>query len=161
MSAAIAIRMPLQSSCNPDWTVLWCLHGGQVRYPYVRGELMGFAAGKSGNPGGRTKEQREREKALAAAIRGLGGENCQAYLARLHEIALGAEAKDSIKAIEVLLTRCIGKPTETIVTDDQAEITDEQYAEECAAIAREYLASLSPDDKLKLLANTAPSATIQ
>lgn len=119
-----------------------------------------WAPGSSGNPGGRTTAQREREKRLAAAILGLAGDDCELYAKRLHDIAMGGEAKDSIKAIEVLLTRAIGKPTEHVIVDEQAELSDEEYAAELAAIAREHIAGLSGDEKLRLLSG-ATTETVQ
>ncbi len=75
---------------------------------------MAFRPGMSGNPGGRTKEQRDREKTLADAIRGLAGANCETYVQRLHDIALEGEPKDSIAAIKELLNRSHGKATDHV-----------------------------------------------
>lgn len=120
-----------------------------------------FERGRSGNPGGRTKEQREREKRLAEAILGLAGPNCESYAERLHEIAMGAiEPKDSIKAIEVLLVRAIGKPTEHLVVDDPTDLTPEQIDEEERLIAIERLQRMTPEEKQRLLAG-ALTETVQ
>jgi hypothetical protein len=70
---------------------------------------MPFEPGRSGNPGGRTREQRTRERLLSDAIREIGGKNGKLYVDRLHEIALHGEHRDSLKAIVVLLERAFGK----------------------------------------------------
>lgn len=75
---------------------------------------MQFEKGKSGNPGGRTKEQRDRERSLSEAIRKLSGPNCEEYVERLHQIAQTGEDKDSIAAIKLLLERSHGRAPETV-----------------------------------------------
>jgi len=121
----------------------------------------GFKPGKSGNPGGRTKEQRDRERALSDAIRGLAGPNCDAYVDRLHAIALKGEDKESIAAIKVLFDRAVGKLRESIDLTTQPEMTEEEYNAEIAVIVREALGSMTPEERAKLLADPAPTATIQ
>jgi len=86
-------------------------------------------------------------------IRKLGGEDCELYVQRLHDIAMDVtgEPRDSIKAIECLLMRTIGKPTETIVSVEENAMTDEEYAAEVAAIAREHFAALSTEERQRLI----------
>ena len=110
-----------------------------------------FVKGTSGFPAGRTKEQRARERALSDCILGLAGPGFEKYVIRLDDIATSGEPRDSIKAIEVLLTRAIGKPTETIVSVDDKAMTDAEYAAEVAVIAREHVAALTPEERERLI----------
>lgn len=73
-----------------------------------------FQKGKSGNPGGRTKDQRERQRKLVLAIEALGGPNGEKYLERLHAIAISGEHRDSIQAIKELHDRLHGKAPQGI-----------------------------------------------
>ena len=138
-------------------------HGGQVRYPHG-GRLVTFGKpfvkGTSGFPAGRTKEQRARERALSDCILGLAGPGFEKYVIRLDDIATSGEPRDSIKAIEVLLVRAIGKPAETIVSVDDKAMTDAEYAAELKLIAHEVFDTMPLDEKSKLI-DPAPSATIQ
>lgn len=122
---------------------------------------MAFVKGQSGFPAGRTKEQRAKEKAFADCILGLAGPGFEKYARRLDEIAMNAESedRDSIRAIEVLLTRALGKPPEHVIHDEPNDLTDEEYQAELAAIAREHVAGLSPEEKMRLL--SGGSETVQ
>lgn len=127
-------------------------HGGLVWYPHAACHLT-WKPGQTGNPGGRTAKQRRSEHRVADVIRKLGGEDCELYVQRLHDIAMDVtgEPRDSIKAIECLLMRTIGKPTETIVSVEENAMTDEEYAAEVAAIAREHFAALSTEERQRLI----------
>jgi hypothetical protein len=78
---------------------------------------MPFPKGVSGNPAGRTREQRATERELSACIRGLVGEDGKQLVERLLEFALQAEPPHAIKAIVVLLERGFGKVTDVLHVD--------------------------------------------
>ena len=52
-----------------------------------------------------------------------------------------------------------GKPKETV--EIKSELTEDEYREELAIIAREHLDSLPHEERIKLLSDPAPSDTIQ
>jgi len=72
--------------------------------------------GQSANPGGRSKEAREREKRVAAVVLAMGGEDCYDYFKILDSIARSdAEAaKDRIAAVKELLQRALGKAPDVV-----------------------------------------------
>lgn len=124
--------------------------------------------GVSGNPGGRRKghERAAQEEADSwAEARGITGPH--AGLRAAMRVAFDrlddpkVDDRDRIGYLKFVVERIAGKPREIIEVDDQPSMTDEEYAEECEAIMRERLASLSADERLKLLADPVPTATVQ
>lgn len=71
---------------------------------------------QSGNPGGRSKEAREREKRVSAVVLAMGGQDCYDYFKILDSIARSdAEAaKDRIAAVKELLQRALGKAPDVV-----------------------------------------------
>ena len=81
---------------------------------------MTFPPGRSGNPGGRSVAQREREKSYAEAIRGLAGLDGLDYLRILDGMARdGTDPKIQLAAIRELHERGWGKAPETIQLEGQ------------------------------------------
>lgn len=72
--------------------------------------------GETGNPGGRSKEAREREKRVAAVVLAMGGEDCYDYFKILDSIARSdaEQAKDRIAAVKELLQRALGKAPDVV-----------------------------------------------
>lgn len=71
---------------------------------------MAFEPGKSGNPGGRPKENAE-VKALARA-------HCKVAVEKLAALMDSADEKTSLAACNSILDRGLGKPATVIVGDD-------------------------------------------
>lgn len=71
---------------------------------------MAFKPGQSGNPNGRPRVG----EALAEYVRSLGGPDARAYIDQLHALATIKHDNPGIriKAIELLMDRGWGKPTE-------------------------------------------------
>lgn len=93
-----------------------------------------FKKGQSGNPHGRPRTG----NTIAEHIRKLGGVDGKLYVAQLHAIATGehSDVNARIKAIEVLLNRGFGKPTELHEhsgVDGEAINIHHHYAADAAA----------------------------
>lgn len=75
-----------------------------------------WVKGVSGNPGGRTKEQRAREMRHAECIRGLGGASGETYIQVLHDIAVdkSEDPKHRIASAKLLLERGYGKAPDVV-----------------------------------------------
>lgn len=70
------------------------------------------------------------------------------------------DEKVAFAAVTFLADRGYGKAKETV--EIQTELTPEEYAEELAIVAREHIASLSDEERERLLAqDPAPSDMIQ
>jgi len=69
-----------------------------------------------------------------------------------------ADAEIRFKAFQFIGDRGYGKPVEQEV---EPELTVEEYKAEVAAIVREEVAAMSPEERMKLLADPAPTHTIQ
>ena len=78
-----------------------------------------------------------------------------------YEVA--SEAKD-VKAASSVLSFLAGygygKPTEHVEVNAEPELTPEEYADEMKAIGKEFVESLTPEQRADLL-NPVPSDTIQ
>lgn len=72
--------------------------------------MMPFKKGKSGNPGGRPKENKE--------VQALAREYTEEAIARLVHWMKSDNAKASVSASNVLLDRGWGKPTQAISGED-------------------------------------------
>ena len=75
---------------------------------------------------------------------------------------LFAKAEDDATrrwAIQFVADRGYGKAKETV--EVKTELTEQEYAEELAIIAREHLNSLPADERARLLEDPAPTDTIQ
>lgn len=112
-----------------------------------------------GNPGNRNGRPRVRDS-LADAVRHKWPPD---RILGLAEELLTAEDADSdmrYRVMVFLADRGYGKAKETV--EVQTDLTPEEYREELAIIAREHLASLSDEERERLLApNPAPTDTIQ
>ena len=94
---------------------------------------MPFQPGQSGNPGGRTKADREVvELARTAGVRAMG---------RLIELIESAEERVAAAAANSVLDRAYGKPTQPISGDDERD----PIRLETPSV--DALAKLSPDDR--------------
>lgn len=112
-----------------------------------------------GNPGNRNGRPRVRDS-LADAVRRKWPPD---RILELAERLLTAEDSDSdmqYRVMTFLADRGYGKAKETV--EIQTELTPEEYAEELAIVAREHIASLSDEERERLLAqDPAPSDMIQ
>ncbi len=77
----------------------------------------GWKPGQSGNPSGR-KRGLERELRDALSALAPGGDAVKAFAARLYEIALSGDHKDSIASIKLAFERGWGLPKQTIAIED-------------------------------------------
>lgn len=109
-----------------------------------------FKPGQSGNPGGRPKIAKIIEAATGKSV----SDSSADVLKMLYEAAL----KGDVKAAELFLVRALGKPKETV---EISTFTDEEIAEEIEIIAREKLRSMPLEERLRLVADPAPTDTIQ
>ena len=110
---------------------------------------MSFLKGTSGNPGGRTVAQREREKSFAEAIRGLAGVDGLDYVRELDKMARDrADPKLQIMAIKELHDRGWGKAPETIQLEGQ--VVDARM------LALVEAARMTPHERRKLLDGQEP-----
>ena len=97
---------------------------------------MQFQPGQSGNPGGRTKADREVvELAREASPRAIG---------RLVELVENENGRIAVAACTALLDRAFGKPTQPIAGDDAA---DPIRVAANAMPSVDALAKLSPEDR--------------
>lgn len=70
-----------------------------------------------------------------------------------------ADEKIAFAAFQFVAERGYGKPREVEV--ETPAMTPEEYEAELDAIARERVAAMSPEERMKLLADPAPTHTIQ
>lgn len=113
-----------------------------------------FQPGKSGNPGGRPREAALLSKAVRAKL------PPEEWFERVWELACGADdERVRLLALQTLADRGWGKPTE--IVEHRGELSDEEYAEELREIAREHLCALPVEERIQLLADPAPTDTIQ
>lgn len=130
--------------------------------------MAAFTKGVSGNPGGRGKgyDRVAREEADRwAAERGITGEHAgmrAAMRVAFERInAPDIEERDRREYLKFVVERFAGKPRETIDIDTKPELTDDEYAAECDAIARERIAAMTMEERLKLLADPMATETVQ
>lgn len=71
---------------------------------------MAFEAGKSGNPGGRPKENAE--------VKALARSHCKVAVQKLAALMDSPDDKTSLAACNSILDRGLGKPATVIVGDD-------------------------------------------
>ena len=110
---------------------------------------MTFKPGQTGNPGGRTVAQREREKSFAEAIRGLAGPDGLDYVRELDAMARDrADPKLQLMAIKELHDRGWGKAPETIQVEGQ--VVDARM------LALVEAARMTPHERRKLLESPEP-----
>lgn len=120
--------------------------------PYVKGQ--------TGNAGGRPK--------ISTAIRAAGFDP-ESLRAEVIQILVNgmrtldpADPKESKSwqfCVDRIDVRVNGPVKEFVHVDESEAISDEEYQAELAAIAREHVAGLSPEEKLRLL--SGGSETVQ
>jgi hypothetical protein len=120
-----------------------------------------FEVGKSGNPGGRVK--------IATAIKAAGFDPDSLRQEVIQQLVHGmrtlnpADPKESRSwqfCVDRLDVRLNGPVREFVHVGEQPELSDADYKAECALIAAEHVASLTPDERERLL-DPAPPVTIQ
>lgn len=121
-----------------------------------------FQPGHSGNPGGRAK--------IATAIRAAGYDPDDLRKEVIEQLVNGMRTLDpagprSAKSwqfcVDRLDVRLHGPIREVVNADDKPEMTPEEERAECVLIAREVFATLSADERMKLLENTMGGETVQ
>lgn len=117
---------------------------------------MAFVKGTSGNPSGRSKAYAAMSRRILELSKN-GDELVDFLFATMRDG--GAELKMRVRCAELLLDRGLGKPREIVETEP--EMTAEEYNAEIAAIVSEAVAAMSPAERVKLISDPAPTATIQ
>ena len=113
-----------------------------------------WRSGVSGNPAGRPRKgETLREAVLNAVTR-------DALVAGVLALATGAKDERVRLASWQFLAK-YGWPGEALVPESESEFTDEELAEEARIITAETLRALPPEERIKLLADPAPTDTIQ
>jgi hypothetical protein len=123
---------------------------------------VAFVKGQSGNPGGRSRGFERMARERWAALAGSDEKRVDEYVGFLRTIMLDdtQEPRDRIAAAKLLKETGDGKARE-IVETVQPQLTDDEINAELEMNFQERLAALSPEERLKLLADPAPAATIQ
>jgi hypothetical protein len=122
--------------------------------------LVTFQPGRSGNPGGRSRAFAAMSRRILELSKN-GDELVDFLFATLRDTT--AELKMRVHCAELLLDRSLGKAPQTIDISGDSDMTEEEYNAEIALIIREAVATMTPSERMKLLATTdpAPSTTIQ
>ena len=117
--------------------------------------------GGSGNPGGR----RSVTKALIAA--GFNpDELCAEFVQRVvtcfRELNPGDKDQgQSWRWCADTVRVLVNLPNKPLEQNGETTLTDEEYQEELDLIAKERVDKMSPEERFKLLSNTAPNDTVQ
>lgn len=117
---------------------------------------MPFVKGQTGNPGGRP--------AVAKTMRAAGFDPDDLRVEVVKQLVEGMRSLDRNSkswcfCVQSLDHRLNGKPTEFIETNPS--LTAEEYAAEVFEIVHEAISAMTPEERMKLLVDPAPSVTIQ
>lgn len=74
-------------------------------------------------------------------------------------LASGDE-KIALAAVTFLAERGYGKAPQ-VIEDERGSLSEDEYQDELRHIALEVIAKMTPEEKFKLLADTAPSGQVQ
>jgi hypothetical protein len=141
------------------------MHVGLTKTSYAEGDgrerggtATRFPPGVSANPGGRPSL----EKPLAALGETTDTARAKWWAAALPIAFAGPQSDDDKNwryAHKEVGDRLMGKPKE--IVEHRSELTDEEYVEELRLIAVEQIRAMPADERIRLLADPAPTDTIQ
>jgi len=125
---------------------------------------QGFKPGQSGNPNGRPRGVERVARELADSLAGgepFAGLKAVMKLAFERMTSDAVEDRDRKAWAQLFVERAYGKARETVDINTEPTLTDEEYQAEIREIVRESVATMSPEERMKLLADPAPSSTVQ